>query len=204
MALLQFLIQVQGWIQGSLSAALSGFVTSRDWMLLAAMLPMGVVAHRRSMPQAELPSSCHPGDYSPLTANPLANDVVLFTDRTLRAGQVAVLTVILLVSAFHQENRSHVRFDHHGFSLAVLNSASIQGHGHSQDQNIGGFEAPAEGPVTTSDRDGGHHHIDAHVAWPPARANLERVSEHVPSSEETLTAWAIYPPDRPPSLLPSS
>lgn len=204
MALLQFLIQVQGWIQGSLSAALSGFAASRDWTLLVAMLPMGVAAHRRSMPQGELPSFCYLGDYSPLTATPLANDVVLFTDRTWRACQVAVLTVILLVSAFHQGSRSHVRFDHHGFSLAVSNSASIQGHGHSHDQNLGGFEAPADGPVTTSDRDGGHHHVDAHVAWPPARANLERVSEHVPLSEETLTAWAIYPPDRPPSLLPRS
>lgn len=41
-AVLQVLIQVQGWIHASLSAALSGFATSRDWTLLAAMLPMGV------------------------------------------------------------------------------------------------------------------------------------------------------------------
>jgi nickel/cobalt transporter (NicO) family protein len=39
---LAFLIEVQRWIQGSLSAALSGFAASRDWTLLAPMLPMGV------------------------------------------------------------------------------------------------------------------------------------------------------------------
>jgi nickel/cobalt exporter len=39
---LEFLINVQGWIQGSLAAALTGFAASRDWTLLAAMLPMGV------------------------------------------------------------------------------------------------------------------------------------------------------------------
>lgn len=41
--MLELLIRVQGWIQGSLAAALSGFAASRDWTLLAAMLPMGIV-----------------------------------------------------------------------------------------------------------------------------------------------------------------
>src|SRR5215213_4331130 len=41
--MLEFLVRVQGWIQGSLSAALSGFAASRDWTLLAALLPMGIV-----------------------------------------------------------------------------------------------------------------------------------------------------------------
>ena len=40
--MLEFLIRVQGDIQGSVTAALSGFAASRDWTLLAAMLPMGV------------------------------------------------------------------------------------------------------------------------------------------------------------------
>src|SRR5215213_563735 len=40
--MLEFLVRVQGWIQGSLSAALSGFAASRDWTLLATMLPMGI------------------------------------------------------------------------------------------------------------------------------------------------------------------
>jgi nickel/cobalt transporter (NicO) family protein len=40
--MLEFLIRIQGWIQGSLSAAMSGFAASRDSTLLAAMLPMGV------------------------------------------------------------------------------------------------------------------------------------------------------------------
>src|SRR5215216_4467866 len=41
-SMLELLVRVQGWIQGSLSAALSGFAASRDWTLLAAMLPMGI------------------------------------------------------------------------------------------------------------------------------------------------------------------
>src|SRR5215217_4877129 len=41
-SVLEILISLQGWIQGSLSTALSTFATSRDWTLLAAMLPMGV------------------------------------------------------------------------------------------------------------------------------------------------------------------
>lgn len=41
-SVLEFLINVQGWIRGSLTAALSGFAVSRDWTLLAAMLPMGI------------------------------------------------------------------------------------------------------------------------------------------------------------------
>jgi nickel/cobalt transporter (NicO) family protein len=40
--MLEFLIRVQGLIQGSLSAALSSFADSRDGTLLAAMLPMGI------------------------------------------------------------------------------------------------------------------------------------------------------------------
>ncbi len=40
--MLELLIRVQGWIHESLIAALSGFAASRDWALLAAMLPMGV------------------------------------------------------------------------------------------------------------------------------------------------------------------
>ena len=40
--MLEFLIRIQGWIHGSLTAALTGFAASRDWTLLAAMLPMGV------------------------------------------------------------------------------------------------------------------------------------------------------------------
>ena len=40
--MLEFLIRVQGDIQGSVTAALSGFAASRDWTLLVAMLPMGV------------------------------------------------------------------------------------------------------------------------------------------------------------------
>jgi ABC-type nickel/cobalt efflux system permease component RcnA len=39
---LELLIEVQRWIQGSLSAALSGFAASGDLTLLASMLPMGV------------------------------------------------------------------------------------------------------------------------------------------------------------------
>src|SRR5215212_8256643 len=41
-SMLELLVRVQGWIQGSLSAALIGFATSRDWSLLVAMLPMGI------------------------------------------------------------------------------------------------------------------------------------------------------------------
>ena len=41
--MLDLLIRLQGWIQGSLSAALTGFAASRNWTLLAAMVPMGIV-----------------------------------------------------------------------------------------------------------------------------------------------------------------
>ena len=40
--MLDVVIRLQGWIHGTLATSLSGFAASRDWTLLAAMLPMGI------------------------------------------------------------------------------------------------------------------------------------------------------------------
>jgi nickel/cobalt transporter (NicO) family protein len=40
---LNLLVHLQGWMHGLLAARMTGFAASRDWSLLAAMLPLGIV-----------------------------------------------------------------------------------------------------------------------------------------------------------------
>jgi ABC-type nickel/cobalt efflux system permease component RcnA len=40
---LNVLVHLQGWMHGLLAARMTGFAASRDWSLLAAMLPLGIV-----------------------------------------------------------------------------------------------------------------------------------------------------------------
>jgi nickel/cobalt transporter (NicO) family protein len=43
MLLMEMLLAVQGWVQHSITADLSAFASRRDWLALAAVLPMGIV-----------------------------------------------------------------------------------------------------------------------------------------------------------------
>ncbi|HAH64573.1 MAG TPA: ABC transporter permease [Rhizobiales bacterium] len=40
---MNLLVHLQGWMHGLLAAHMTGFAASRDWSLLAAMLPLGIV-----------------------------------------------------------------------------------------------------------------------------------------------------------------
>lgn len=40
---LNLLVHLQGWMHGLLAARMTGLAASRDWSLLAAMLPLGIV-----------------------------------------------------------------------------------------------------------------------------------------------------------------
>jgi nickel/cobalt transporter (NicO) family protein len=40
--ILGYLVGLQGWIRGAIAAQLTDFATTRDWTLLAAMLPLGI------------------------------------------------------------------------------------------------------------------------------------------------------------------
>jgi hypothetical protein len=40
---LNLLVHLQGWMHGLLAARMTGFAASRDWSLLAAMLPLGIL-----------------------------------------------------------------------------------------------------------------------------------------------------------------
>jgi ABC-type nickel/cobalt efflux system permease component RcnA len=40
---LNVLVHLQGWMHGLLAARMTGFAATREWSLLAAMLPLGIV-----------------------------------------------------------------------------------------------------------------------------------------------------------------